>query len=382
MRPHSSPQVALVLPGAHTFLDVDDLKDVGALEQHIEESAAVLILLSKGYFRSRNCLREVRSAMEKSKPLVLVHDPAHGGISLEESRLECPEEYREFVFSGRTVITWHRICEFQRLSLKLIAEQMLLASPRYRKRDSLLMYFRGEVRPEALAFRAPVSLRVSEHNPGARDVAFELTSRFELLDVSDGIPPPEARSVFLLYLSRQTFTGPAGEALAREVRTARAYKAQIVMIHENDVQRDGCEFEHFFVTTPQDLIDAGLYTSIALAFHPTPHREVSLALAAKSLGAVKAKPTVTALADLHRSSAVEPSVASGKRARRSSTVAEPDAVADTDARRPIPRSILLRAAGTLCTLSLNCLAHLSALAPTHAANSRLARPPTRPVAPE
>ena len=84
------------------------------------------------------------------------------------------------------------------------------------------MYFRGEVRPEALAFRAPVSLRVSEHNPGARD-AFELASRFELLDVSDGIPPPEARSVFLLYLSRQTFTGPAGEALAREVRTARAY---------------------------------------------------------------------------------------------------------------------------------------------------------------
>ena len=173
---------------------------------------------------------------------------------------------------------------------------------------------------------------MSEHNPGARD-AFELASRFELLDVSDGIPPPEARSVFLLYLSRQTFIGPAGEALAREVRTARAYKAQIVMIHENDVQRDGCEFEHFFVTTPQDLIDAGLYTSIALAFHPTPHREVSLALAAKSLGAVKAKPTVTPLADLHRSSAVEPSVASGKRGRRtgSSTVAEHDAVADTDA---------------------------------------------------
>ena len=71
MRPHSSPQVALVLPGAHTFLDVDDLKDVGALEQHIEESAAILILLSKavgkGYFRSRNCLREVRSAMEKRR---------------------------------------------------------------------------------------------------------------------------------------------------------------------------------------------------------------------------------------------------------------------------------------------------------------------------
>ena len=175
-----------------------------------------------------------------------MHDPAHGGISPEEPRLECPEKYREFVFSGRTVITWHRICEFQRLSLKLIAEQMLLASPRYRKRDSLLMYFRGEVRPEALAFRAPVSLRVSEHNPGARGVAFELASRFELLDVSDGIPPPEARSVFLLYLSRQTFTGPAARrSRGRCARRARTM-AQIVMIHENDVQRDGCEFEHFF----------------------------------------------------------------------------------------------------------------------------------------
>lgn len=220
---------------------------------------------------------------------------------------------------------------------------------------------------------------MSEHNPGARGVAFELASRFELLDVSDGIPPPEARSVFLLYLSRQTFTGPAGEALAREVRTARAYKAQIVMIHENDVQRDGCEFEHFFVTTPQDLIDAGLYTSIALAFHPTPHREVSLALAAKSLGAVKAKPTVTPLADLHRSSAVEPSVASGKQARRSSTVAEPDAVADTDA--PDTTFNTTARSGN-AVHSIVELAHLSALAPTHAANSLLARPPTRPVAPE
>ena len=61
---------------------------------------------------------------------------------------------------------------------------------------------------------------MSEHNPGARD-AFELASRFELLDVSDGIPPPEARSVFLLYLSRQTFTGPAGEALEGGAHGAR-----------------------------------------------------------------------------------------------------------------------------------------------------------------
>ena len=36
-------------------------------------------------------------------------------------------------------------------------------------------------------------------------------------------------------------------------------------------------FSHFFQSTPQDLIDDGLYKTIALALHPMPHREVSMA---------------------------------------------------------------------------------------------------------
>ena len=38
---------------------------------------------------------------------------------------------------------------------------------------------------------------------------------------------------------------------------------------------------HFFNTTPQDLIDEGLYKTIAVALHEMPHREVSLALVAQ-----------------------------------------------------------------------------------------------------
>ena len=38
----------------------------------------------------------------------------------------------------------------------------------------------------------------------------------------------------------------------------------------------------FFSTTPQDLIDDGLYKTIATALHPMPFREVSLALAAQA----------------------------------------------------------------------------------------------------
>ena len=37
-----------------------------------------MIFVSKGYFLSKNCLREARCAMEKSKPLSLMHDPVRG----------------------------------------------------------------------------------------------------------------------------------------------------------------------------------------------------------------------------------------------------------------------------------------------------------------
>lgn len=61
------------------------------------------------------------------------------------------------------------------------------------------------------------------------------------------------------------------------------------MVHENDSDHNGCEFGHFFTTTPQDLIEEGLYKTIAVALHPSPHREVSLALVAQACGAKPSK---------------------------------------------------------------------------------------------
>ena len=55
-------------------MDVEDLKDISAIERHVEQSAIVLILLSKNYFGSRNCLREARAAAASDKPLTLVHE--------------------------------------------------------------------------------------------------------------------------------------------------------------------------------------------------------------------------------------------------------------------------------------------------------------------
>ena len=70
---------------------MDDLKSIGALEEYISRSQAVLFFLSLGYFGSKNCEREVRASLDRQKPLVLVQeaDPKKGGT------LEAPPSSRQ-----------------------------------------------------------------------------------------------------------------------------------------------------------------------------------------------------------------------------------------------------------------------------------------------
>jgi hypothetical protein len=87
-----------------------------------------------GYFMSKNCLREVVGTLEQNKPYLFVHeaDPAKGGGPLEELRLELQNKvHRKQLFDGRRVTVWHRIHDFQVVSLQQIAEDMLLFSPEY-----------------------------------------------------------------------------------------------------------------------------------------------------------------------------------------------------------------------------------------------------------
>ena len=64
----------LLVPGVRAFLDVDDLDSIDALEVHVDESAAMLLLLgSANYFRSANCRREVVAAKAADLPLLLLH---------------------------------------------------------------------------------------------------------------------------------------------------------------------------------------------------------------------------------------------------------------------------------------------------------------------
>ena len=115
--------LCLLLPGAKIFLDVDVLADIGALEEYIDMTAVITIFASKGYFKSGNCLREAHVTVAKRKPIALVHDPFHGGATLDVVRdEECPDDLRSSIFLRRQVIEWHRIKDFQLVSIKLLVE--------------------------------------------------------------------------------------------------------------------------------------------------------------------------------------------------------------------------------------------------------------------
>ena len=293
-------QLSLLLPDVSIFLDIDDLKAIDKLEEYVEQSQVIMIFVSKGYFKSNNCLREVRCTVAKKKPLALVHDTARYLQSYSPLETikneECPDDLRP-IFDSKEVVEWHRVKDFQLVSLKLLAEEVLLGCPTIYK--GLLesgrltsdpqhplyndIFVPGELTNQKLGFTRHLSLYASPSNPGASMAAEVIVGAMEGLSLS--ATPPPAATHFLLYLAHETWVGEAGERLAEEVRQMMSRSLPIVMLHENDMANGGCEFSRFFETTPSDLIRTGLYDALALAYYPSPCRLTSLYLVAKALGA-------------------------------------------------------------------------------------------------
>ena len=83
-------------------------------------------------------------------------------------------------------------------------------------------------------------------------------------------------AAMLLYLNKDTWI-QQGEVLERDVRAARKVQAglKVVLVHENDKEKGGCEFGDLFGTTPHELIDDGIYRLACRLTHiarcPTEH---------------------------------------------------------------------------------------------------------------
>ena len=174
-------QLQRLVPGASIFLDVDDLADISKLEEYIDQTAVVLLMLSRSYFASRNCMREVEQSVKQKKRLVLLHeaDVGHGGAPLSQLKAMCPEEFREDVFAPHNLLVqWHRVSIFQLETLKLIAEQMLLEMPRYERDLEVPLFAPNSMMTKAHMFATPVVVYTSPFNPGAAEVALEMSSVF------------------------------------------------------------------------------------------------------------------------------------------------------------------------------------------------------------
>jgi len=174
-------QLQRLVPGASIFLDVDDLADISKLEEYISQSAVVLLMLSRGYFASRNCMREVEQSVKMKKRLILLHeaDVGHGGAPLSQLKAMCPEEFREDVFAPQNLLVqWHRVSIFQLETLKVIAEQMLLEMPRYKSELELPLFAPHSMMSKVHSFETPVVVYTSPFNPGAAEVASEMSSVF------------------------------------------------------------------------------------------------------------------------------------------------------------------------------------------------------------
>jgi hypothetical protein len=204
------------------------------------------------------------------------------------------------------------------------------------------LFLRGDLLSKSFRFKVKPAVYVSANNPGAVEMANELHGKYGAagLTISRQVPPefaaynisnmqPEedeasadyspgkirremrrllstAHSTgcthMLLYLCKETFVGDAGRLLAHEIREANRLSLRIVMVHECDPDKNGCPFAQFFRTTPEDLVIGGLYGAIANAFHPEPHRQISLASVAVSLGAVGSKSSFVGKLMLRRES--------------------------------------------------------------------------------
>ena len=203
--------------------------------------------------------------------LVLVHEQQEdkGGGPLDAIKAECRDDgMRAKIFDGRTTITWHRISHYQNLTLKLIANEMLSYGPKYGSgKEELTLILAGEVNVAELALDGSVVLWCSAGNSGAAEAAQELVSSMAsggaALRVVESQPDVQASgetAFMLLYLNEKTWV-EQGDVLERDVRTAREGQSglKIVMVHENDPKKGGCDFGLMFSTTPQELIDGGIY---------------------------------------------------------------------------------------------------------------------------
>ena len=275
-----------------------------------------------------------RAATDLGKRMVLVEetDASHGAVSFGTHVADCPTDLRAKL-QALPRVEWHRTRHLQDVSLHLILGHLLGGS----------VYLTGELSQQPLELPVEgVTLYVSPHNPGAaslvylindmvhraekssrkRSAAFRKSSEHmghrdqrstserlgDLGDVSDrslaSVPSLPLRSqpfvrlaaspgiphYFLLHLSESTFESWRNERveLIEELEDALRRGVQFLLVHEQRSGEGGAvPFDTIIQRTPQQLLTAGIYNTLAQPIYGGKHQEVCLRLLVKALGKEK-----------------------------------------------------------------------------------------------
>ena len=363
-----------MVPDFQIFLDVDDLEVISGLEGYIERSSIIVVHCSKGYFTSKNCIRELVASVVKQKPIVALIDPEmnHGGLRIDEvhSRLlqgdmlfkkwgflESPDSqtrlttewHKDYVWPGgekvhnalfaQAPIEWNRIGHFQDVTLRLIAERVLL-DPQMIGNTYVDRELASRTAEPLPAPGAEFHVYCSSLNPGAlelmaelaRERAFELVERRKsnavpevltkrryrlstrrsaqvptnVLHVATNAEQMASCDCVLLYLTSQTWTRVESAALGAEMLEAMNGGMRILLAHEmpgigGQEKRFGCEFGDFFGhpdgATPAELLQRGIYSAIACPLKGGAWRKASMVLLDDEVRVVdestEAEPTIS-----------------------------------------------------------------------------------------
>jgi len=330
----------LHLPKLKVWLDVDSLDDVDRLEEYIAQSAVFVIFYSKGYFQRENCRREFYKAVVLEKPLIVLYDGDVSVVNemQDECKAECEnDESRPEATSISDlldILTADPICYlkevlFSEEFLKLVYLRVFHNLPCYQDNISngcLLnegLHLPSDV--DSVPLTSPVQLLYCEENVGAHELAkeieakcpdnkitikrvveenrdnlvqgvFPITGTFPdvgIDDIEDGLLFTTARTndlidlvdiiegsqkhVLLLYLNKKTF-GDGNDSVAKVVKSVSEKKIDIILVHEKDVNKDGCQFNDIYDHTPFELKDHyKIYKKIAIPLYTQEeYRKISL----------------------------------------------------------------------------------------------------------
>jgi hypothetical protein len=316
------------------WLDVDDIEGYGGnLEQAVSDSKVFIVFVSKDYFASMNCRREIITAVRLGKPFIVIYEGDQ--FALESMMNECKRcctgttdddtlsKILQHLEQDSTPWVDEKIYSAKALNITFT---MLLANlPYYQSHPEKLeggVYVPGEL--GALKLTSAVNLIICQSNEGASDVAHELMSvagndsslisfadnitdadelNMSYIFISEGeidvtthmedIPPcgKLPQQVMILYLNQKIFEHNTDD-LTGMLKRVIDQGIEIILLHELDPERKGCKFDQFFHQTPMELLEEPykIYSrSIAVPLHGyDDYRELGLKRLLCKLGAEEA----------------------------------------------------------------------------------------------